>query len=136
VDNTASTNPGPAHGDEESPLHEGSNIPLRPMIKFTIGFVVVLVVVHVVILSIFFAFRSAAAQERQITGVEEARIVPPPPRLQPSVDHNELPVNDLRAMHAHETEVLKLRGLLDEEGKPQFSEALVKQIAAQAVTKK
>ena len=141
---TASTSPSPqnehaAHAPHkalgESPLHEGSNIHLRPLIKFTIWFAVALFIVHLIILWIFFAFRSASAQERQITGVSAPRIAPPSPRLQPSLDHNRLPVDDLRDMQVREAEELKRLGLIDEKGRPQFSDALVKQIAAQAVNK-
>jgi hypothetical protein len=123
MDPTASTS-STAHTahDQESSLHESSNIALRPIIKFTIWFVIGLVIVHVIILSIFFAFRSAAAQERQITGVDAPRIPPPQPRLEPSIDHNRLPADDLRDLRARETEELKARKLLDADGKPMWTD--------------
>ena len=130
---TASTeSPHSGTAAAESPMHETSGVELRPLIKFTVWFVVGLVVVHLLIWWIFIGFRSAVAQERQVTGVSAARIPPLEPRLEPSIDHNRLPADDLRRMRDADEAELKRRGLLDENGNPQFSDELVQRIAAQA----
>ena len=97
----------------ESPLHEGSNISLRALIRFVVVFVVALIVIHLLIWGVFVVFRAAVGQERQITGVEAARIPPPEPRLQPSVEHNALPAQDLERLREAEREEFARRGWID-----------------------
>jgi len=126
VATTESTEPRP----QESALHEPSSIPLRSLLKFTIWFVVGIVIVELVTWwAVFVPFRAAAAQERQVTGVDEPRIAPPAPQLEPSLDHNRLPGEDLVALRAHEAAELKRRGLLDENGQPTFPPGLLEKIA-------
>ena len=121
----------------ESPLHEGSHIRLRAVVKFVIWFVVVVVAIEIIIWWVFVAFRAAVNQDREITGVTDVRLAPPEPRLQPSVDHNRLPVTDLRDMHAAEKEAFARRGWVDEKtGEIQVPEAIVNQVVQQSQSKK
>jgi hypothetical protein len=106
----------------ESPMHASSNIALRPMIKFTVWFVVALVVIHLLIWWVFTSFRSTVGQEREVTGVSNPHIPPPPPQVQPSVEHNRLPAEDLAHLRGEEEAELKRRGLLDANGSPMFTD--------------
>ena len=115
---TASTEPpaGPARSADhshESPLHESSNINLRSLIWVVVIFVGTTFAIHVVIYWVFVGFRQAVAQEREITGVNAAHIPPPEPRLQPSVEHNQLPALDLERMHEAEYAEFARRGWVD-----------------------
>jgi hypothetical protein len=129
--------PHSSAGEVESPLHESSNIRLRALINFVVIFVVVAVVIHVVIYLVFAGFRAAAAQPREITGVAAQRIPPPEPRLQPSVEHNELPSIDLDQMHAAEHEEFARRGWVDpQSGEIRVPEKIVNQLAEASRAKK
>lgn len=122
MDNPAST---------ESPLHEGTQLNLRALIKFTIWFVIGTILVHLVIWWIFVLFRSAVGEEtREITGVKAERLAPPEPRLQPSEAHNRLPAQDMAAMHAVEREEFARRGWIDEKtGQVRVPPAVVGQLS-------
>jgi hypothetical protein len=121
----------------ESPLHEGSHIRLRTVIKFVVWFVIVVIAVELIVWSVFVAFRSAVNQDREITGVTDARLAPPEPRLQPSVDHNRLPATDLTQMRATEKEAFARRGWVDEKtGEIRVPEAIVNQVVQQSQAKK
>ena len=138
---TNSANPAPAPhssaGDVESPLHEGSHIRLGGLIWFLVIFVVVALVIHGIIYFVFAGFRAAVAQPREITGVASEHIAPPEPRLQPSIEHNELPSIDLERMHAAEHEEFARRGWVDPEtGKVRVPEKIVNQLAEMSRSKK
>jgi hypothetical protein len=115
VAHTASTEAPARSADHshESPLHESSNINLRALIWFVVIFVVSAILIHGVIYGIFAGFRQAVAQEREITGVSADHIPPPEPRLQPSVEHNQLPTLDLARMHEAEYAEFARRGWVD-----------------------
>jgi hypothetical protein len=106
--------PRSAAGEHESPLHESSNIRLRALVNFVVIFVVAAVVIHLIIYGIFAGFRSAVGQPREITGVTADHIPPPEPRLQPSVEHNQLPSLDLARMQENERAEFARRGWVDE----------------------
>jgi hypothetical protein len=127
----------PSGEHAESPLHERSGIELRGLIRFVIIFVVVAVVVHLLVWWLFVSFRAAVAQERQITGVNEQRIAPPEPRLQPSVQHNALPQADLGELHQRELAEFARRGWVDEKsGEVRVPDEIVAKVAAMAPGKK
>ena len=129
--------PHSSGGDVESPLHESSNIRLRTLINFVVGFVVVAVAIHVVIYWVFAGFRAAVAQPREITGVAAEHIAPPEPRLQPSVQHNELPSMDLERLRAAEREEFARRGWVDpQSGQVRVPEKIVNQLAEMSRAKK
>ena len=79
-------------------LTEPSGSVARALIRFVVVFVAALIAIHLLIWFVFVVFRAAVGQERQITGVEAARLAPPEPRLQPSVEHNALPAQDLERL--------------------------------------
>ena len=118
------------HPPQESNLHEHSTIALSGLVKFVIWFTVSVVAIHLIILAVFFAFRAAAAQEREITGVNAPLIPPPPPRLQPSPAHNRLESEDLQSMQRADAAELKHRQLQDEQGN--FYPELIERIAAES----
>ncbi len=114
----------------ESPMHEGSTISLRALIRFVVVFVAALIVVHLLIWGVFVVFRAAVGQERQITGVEAAHLPPPEPRLQPSVEHNQLPAQDLEQLRRTEREEFDRRGWVDEEtGKVRVPDDIANRLA-------
>jgi hypothetical protein len=122
--------PHSAAGEVESPLHEGSNIQLRALIRFVVIFVAAAVVIHLLIYWIFAGFRAAVGQERQITGVTAEHIPPPEPRLQPSVQHNQLPSLDLARLHENERAEFARRGWVDEKtGEVRVPETIATRIA-------
>jgi hypothetical protein len=124
-------------GEQESPLHESSNIRLQTLINVVIGFVVVAVGIHVVIYWAFAGFRAAVSQPREITGVAAEHIPPPEPRLQPSVRHNELPSMDLERLRAAEQEEFARRGWVDpQSGQVRVPDKIVNQLAEIARPKK
>jgi hypothetical protein len=100
----------------QSPLHEGSNISLRGLIKFGIWFVTAGAVINLIIWSIFVFFRSNEnRREDPITGLIAQHVQPPEPRLQPSIAHNALPAQDLKAMREREHAEFVRRGWIDEQ---------------------
>ena len=76
VAHTESTEATAGTESAESPMHEGSTISLRALIRFVVVFVAALIVVHLLIWGVFVVFRAAVGQERQITGVEAAHLPP------------------------------------------------------------
>jgi len=132
VAHTASTEP-PARspgGEQESPLHESSDIKLRTLIRFAVAFVVVAVLVHIGVWLVFVGFRAAVAQPREITGVSAEHIPPPEPRLEPSVQHNTLPSMDLEKLRAAEHDEFARRGWVDPQtGQVRVPEKIINQLA-------
>jgi hypothetical protein len=129
--------PHSSGGDVESPLHESSNIRLRTLINFVIGFVLAAVVIHVVVYWVFAGFRAAVAQPREITGVAADRIPPPEPRLEPSIQHNTLPSMDLEQLRAAEHDEFARRGWVDPQtGQVRVPEKIVNQLAELSRTAK
>lgn len=129
MDNQAST---------ESSLHEGTQLNLRALIKFTIWFVIGTIAIHLLIWWIFVMFRSAAAHNvREITGVKAEHMAPPEPRLQPSEAHNRLPAQDMALMRKAELEEFAKRGWVDaSNGHVRVPPAIVEQLAKMSEQKK
>jgi len=124
-------------GEQESPLHEGSNIRLAALIWFVIIFVSSAALIHWGIYLVFAGFRAATAQEREITGVAAAHIPPPEPRLQPSLEHNVLPSLDLDQLRAAEREEFARRGWVDPQtGAIRVPEKIAAQLAEASRVKK
>ena len=121
----------------ESPLHERSGIELRTLIRFVVIFIVAAIAIHLIVWLVFVVFRSAAGQPREITGVTEARIAPPEPRLQPSVQHNALPALDLATMREAERAELARRGFVDEKsGQIRVPDEIVARVARMSQPRK
>ena len=101
--------------EQESPLHEHEHIQLRGMIKFVAWFIVLLIATHIFIYAVYGLYKDQArGQSTEITGLSEARIAPPEPRLQPSIEHDKLPRIDMEEMRRRDTEAFKRRGWVDE----------------------
>ena len=101
--------------EQESPLHEHEHIHLRGMIKFVVWFIILLIATHIFIYAVYGLYKDQArGQSTEITGLSEARIPPPEPRLQPSIEHDKLPRIDMEEMRRRDTEAFKRRGWLDE----------------------
>jgi hypothetical protein len=115
----------------ESSLHEGSHIRLRGLIKFVIGFVVAGVVIHAIVWWMFILFRDTKDNLGEaVTGVTPQYIPPPEPRLQPSIAHNALPVQDLVSMREREHAEFSRRGWVDEKtGAVRIPEQIAAQVA-------
>lgn len=124
----------PVHTPEvESPLHEPEHIRLRGMVKFVVWFVVVLIVVHIFIYAVYQLYQGEArAQTNEITGLSEARIAPREPRLQPSIERNNVPRLDLDQMRRRDIEEFKRRGwIVDEKtGEVRVPDKVIQQITA------
>ena len=134
---TESTEAAAGTESAESPMHEGSTISLRALIRFVVVFVAALIAIHLLIWVVFVVFRAAVGQERQITGVEAARLPPPEPRLQPSVEHNALPAQDLERLRETEREEFARRGWIDEQsGKVRVPDDIANRIAQMSRTQK
>ena len=100
----------------QSPLHESSNISLRGLIKFGVWFVIVGTVINLTIWLIFVLFRSNEnRREEPVSGTISQQLPPPQPRLQPSIAHNALPVQDLKAMREREHAEFMRRGWIEKE---------------------
>jgi hypothetical protein len=118
----------------ESPLHEQSSISLRALVIFFIWFFVGLAVIEAFVYGMYRAFHHGAGfVDVPITGLTDERVtrqIPPDPRLQPSVDHNALPREDLDAMHARDMEEFRRRpGWVDEKtGEVHVSDAIAAQV--------
>ena len=105
------------HGDRESPLHEPSTIRLRGMIWFFVWFVIIGIVLHVLLYVLYRAYLADAKKENvPITGLsgDVARSIPPKPRLQPSLDHDQLPRIDMDELQARELADFRRRGWVDD----------------------
>ena len=101
--------------DRESPLHEHEAIRLRAMIHFFIWFIVVAVIIHVLVWFVYVGYRGQAQRQSvPITGLSEARIPPPGPRLQPSAAHDRIPRVDMEQLRGRELAEFKRRGWVDE----------------------
>jgi hypothetical protein len=106
------------HGERESPLHEPSAIRLRGMLWFFFWFFLGLIVLHIFLYWLYHVYLADAAKESvPITGLTGSftRSVPPEPRLQPSIDHDQLPRIDMDAMHARDAAEFRRRGWLAEQ---------------------
>jgi hypothetical protein len=105
------------HGAAESPLHEPSVIRLRAMIWFFVWFFIVGIVLHILLFVVYRVYlRQAKEQSTLITGLsgDMTRMIPPEPRLQPSVNHDALPRVDMDVLRARELADFRRRGWVDE----------------------
>ena len=121
------------HGEQESPLHEASAIRLRGMIWFFVWFFVGLTVLHVIVLAVYFGYKRDAAKESipitGLSGEQVTRSIPPEPRLQPSIDHDQLPRVDMDALRARDLAEFRKRGWADENSEQvKIPPAIVEQV--------
>jgi hypothetical protein len=118
----------------ESPLHEHSTVSLRGVIIFFIWFFVGLAIIEAAVYGLYRLYhREAGFVDVPITGLTDERVtrqIPPDPRLQPSVDHNALPREDVEAMHARDMEEFRRRpGWVDEKtGEVHVSDTIAAQV--------
>jgi hypothetical protein len=105
-----SENATPQHGAEPSAGHELRDISFRPIVRASIG-LVVLIVFSVVAMRILFSYYAAreAASSRPANplAAEFARSEPPQPRLQTA------PIEDLRKLRKLEDALLDTYGWID-----------------------
>ena len=122
----------PVHTPEqESALHEHEHIHLRGMIKFVVWFIVILFAAHAFVYAVYGLYKEQArGQTTEITGLSEARIPPPEPRLQPSIEHDKLPRIDLEEMRRRDTEAFKVRGWLTDSGEVRVKQADLEKVIA------
>jgi hypothetical protein len=84
----------------ESLNHEPSTISLRGIVYFLIWFVIIAILLHLLVWWWFFVRRSAErGTDVSVTAVvQEHRLPPPEPRMQPSEFHETLPRVDLQEL--------------------------------------
>jgi hypothetical protein len=120
------------HGERESPLHEASTIRLRAMIWFFVWFFVAAVVIHLLILALYYLYLADAKKENvPITALsgDVTRAVPPEPRLQPSIDHDALPRVDMDQLTARDLADFRARGWVDDKsGAVKIPQQIVDQV--------
>jgi hypothetical protein len=116
----------------QSSLHEGSDIRLRGLVKFALGFAVAGAAINLIVWWAFVSFRTNEnRREEPVTGVAATSHIPTPgPRLQPSVAHNGLPAQDLNAMRERERAEFARRGwIVEKSGTVQIPEQIAAQVA-------
>jgi hypothetical protein len=121
------------HAEHESPLHEPERIRLRGMIWFFVWFFIGLVTLHLIILAVYFAYKGSAAKESVpitgLSGEQVTRSIPPPPRLQPSFDHDKLPRVDMDELRARDLAEFRRRGWADDKSaQVKIPTAIVEQV--------
>ncbi len=94
---------------------ERTDIRLRPILVFTIGLVVTIIVVYLVVTAMFRLFANQAAQRDVASGAQAVQVLPadqehlpPEPRIQAN------PEADLRVLRQKEDAVLNSFGWVDE----------------------
>jgi hypothetical protein len=116
--------------------YEPARMSARAMVWFVASFAVAMVVIfwamHPVMRHLT---HEARALDGSRSAVEE-RETPPPgaPELQPSVDHDMLPKEDLAAMRAKENEVFAHLGWRDDKGRVTVPASVVARVAKRAAT--
>ena len=130
---TPKSNPSP---DAIGQGYEPARLSARGLLLFVIGFFVTMAVIFWALHPVMRHFtREAHALDPQRSVVEQPDGLPPgAPALQPSVDHDTLPREDLRALHAEEDEVFARLGWLDDKGRVKVPDSVIERVAKRATT--
>jgi hypothetical protein len=99
----------------ESHAHEADALAVRGILWFVIIFVIATAIVLLIVWWMYVGFVGDVVKQDEVTSAlaGETRL-PPEPRLQPSLGHEELPQQDLTALMKRENVEFARRGWLDE----------------------
>jgi hypothetical protein len=103
------------NANRESAAHEPDALSVRGILWFVIIFVLANLIVLLIVWWMYVGFVGDVVKQDEVTSAlaGETRL-PPEPRLQPSLGHEELPQQDLTALMKRENVEFARRGWLDE----------------------
>jgi hypothetical protein len=116
--------------------YEPARMSARAMVWFVGSFVVSMVLIFWALHPVMRHFTHEARElDGSRSAVGEREAAPPgAPELQPSLDHDTLPREDLAAMRAQEDEVFAHMGWRDDKGRVTVPESVVARVAKRAAT--
>jgi hypothetical protein len=125
------TAPATNSASGESAAHEPDALSVRGILWFVIIFVLANALVLLIVWWMYVGFVDRSVEKDVVnSALAGEQRFPPEPRLQPSLGHQDLPQQDLAALHAREQEEFLRRGWIDKSsGKFEIPATVVAQVS-------